>query len=37
MYCLQERERPSGRRSSRRKEIEMPLRRLSRLSDREDD
>ena len=37
LYCLQGQERPSGRRGSRRGEVEMPLRRLSRLSDREDD
>ena len=37
MYCLQERGRPSSRRGSRKGEIEMPLRRSSRLSNREDD
>ena len=37
LYCLQERERPPRRRGSRRGEIDMPLRRSSRLSDQEDD
>ena len=37
LYCLQVRERPSGRRGSRRGEVEIPLRRSSRLSDQEDD